>query len=185
MDTEREEALIQKAQEDIHAFGELYDEYYSRIFNYALRRTASIDTAQDVTSDVFLKALNNIKRYQYKGIRFSSWLYRIAANEITDYYWNNRGGKYGLEEAGNLIDNNTPSPDAELLEAEAEMQRNEEFLILHRSIAMLPIKYQEVITLRFFEYKQIKEIGEILGKREGTVKSLLNRGLVKLRSLMT
>lgn len=185
MDTEREEALIQKAQKDIHAFGELYDEYYSRIFNYALRRTASIDTAQDVTSEVFLKALNNIKRYKYKGIRFSSWLYRIAANEIADYYRDNRGGKYGLKEADNLIDNNTPSPDAELLEAEAEMQRNEEFLILHRSIAMLPIKYQEVITLRFFENKQIKEIGEILGKREGTIKSLLNRGLVKLRSLMT
>ncbi len=65
-----------------------------------------------------------------------------------------------------------------------QLQRHGEFLRLHQSICRLSLKYQEVITLRFFENKGVKEIGEILGKREGTVKSLLHRGLEKLRKLM-
>ena len=77
-----------------------------------------------------------------------------------------------------------PSSEEELLEAEAELKRYEQYLALHDNIYRLDIKYQEVITLRFFENKQINEISEILGKREGTIKSLLHRGLKKLRELM-
>jgi RNA polymerase sigma-70 factor (ECF subfamily) len=76
-----------------------------------------------------------------------------------------------------------PSTGAEILQAEAELRRHEDFLTLHEGISRLQLKYQEVIVLRFFEDKQLKEIGEILGKREGTVKSLLHRGLEKLRKL--
>jgi RNA polymerase sigma-70 factor (ECF subfamily) len=90
-----------------------------------------------------------------------------------------------LEEVANSSKIADQSPEAEILEAEEELQRNEKFLILQKSITMLPIKYQEVITLRFFENKQVKEISEILGKREGTIKSLLHRGLEKLGSLLT
>jgi RNA polymerase sigma-70 factor (ECF subfamily) len=71
-----------------------------------------------------------------------------------------------------------------LIEAETELEKYEDFLTLHKNIARLPIKYQEVIVLRFFENKQLKEIGEILGKQDGTVKSLLHRGLKKLKNLI-
>ena len=77
-----------------------------------------------------------------------------------------------------------PSAEEELLEAEVELKRHEQYLALHDNIYKLDIKYQEVITLRFFENKQINEISEILGKKEGTIKSLLHRGLKKLRKLI-
>jgi RNA polymerase sigma-70 factor (ECF subfamily) len=185
MDLEQEKALVQKSQEDNEAFGELYDEYYTRIFNYTLRRTTSIPVAQDVTSEVFLKALKNIKQFHFRGVPFSSWLYRIATNEVANYFRNNKHKNCDLEEVANSSKIADQSPEAEILEAEEESQRNEKFLILQKSITMLPIKYQEVITLRFFENKQVKEISEILGKREGTIKSLLHRGLEKLGSLLT
>lgn len=184
MELEQEKALVQKAQEDIKAFGELYDEYYARIFNYVLRRTASVESAQDITSEVFFKALKNIKRFRWRGISISSWLYRIASNEMTDYFRNNRHHRYDAEAALNSGAVVNPSAEAEVIEAEAELKRHEEFLALHASIARLSVKYQAVLTLRFFENKPIKEIGQILGKREGTVKSLLHRGLKQLRKLM-
>lgn len=184
MDLEQEKALVQKAQEDIKAFGELYDEYYARIFNYVLRRTASLESAQDITSEVFFKALKNIKRFRWRGISLSSWLYRIATHETANYFRNNKRVQHDTEAAFNTTNMANPSAEAEIIEAEAELKRNEEFLVLHANISRLSVKYQEVLTLRFFENKPLKEIGKILDKREGTIKSLLHRALKQLRKLM-
>ena len=183
MDLIEEKELVERARRDPEVFGKLYDQYYSQIFNYVLRRVANIEIAQDITSEVFLKALRNLRQFHWRNVPFSSWLYRIATNQITDYF---RGGKqemFSLEEIPDSITPSNPLID-EVLEAEEELRRHEDFLLLHENISKLPIKYQDVITLRFFENKQIKEIGEILGKREGTIKSLLHRGLKKLRKLV-
>ncbi|MCD5416310.1 RNA polymerase sigma factor [Candidatus Bipolaricaulota bacterium] len=184
MDLEQEKELVERARNDAEAFGELYDRHYPKIFGYVLRRTASIEISQDVTSEVFLKALKNLGQFRWRGFPLSSWLYRIATNEITNYFRNNKHGQLCLEEDSNSISISNPSAETELLEAEAELKRQQDFLTLHENISKLPVKYQEVIMLRFFENKQIKEIGKILGKREGTVKSLLHRGLGNLRKLM-
>ncbi|MBA7505641.1 ECF RNA polymerase sigma factor SigW [subsurface metagenome] len=176
--------MVERAKNDTEAFGELYEQYYSKIFGHVLRRTASIEIAQDVTSEVFFKALKNLGQFRWRGAPFASWLYRIATHEIANYFRKNKHRQSCLEEVSNLISISNPSAEAELLEAEAELKRHEEFLALHENISKLSVKYQEVITLRFFESKQVKEIGEILGKREGTIKSLLHRGLEKLRKLM-
>jgi RNA polymerase sigma-70 factor (ECF subfamily) len=184
MDLEQEKRLVEKAKGDTEAFGDLYDRYYSRIFGYVLRRTASVSTAQDITSDVFFKALSNLRQFQWRGLPFSAWLYRIAAHEIAGHYRKNNHWQLDYEEIPNKIGFSKPSAEDELIEAEAELKRHQDFLSLHGNIAKLSVKYQEVITLRFFEHKQIKEIAQILGKREGTVKSLIHRGLGKLRKLM-
>jgi len=184
MDLKQEKELVERAKNDTEAFGELYDQYYSKILGYVLRRTASIEIAQDVTSDAFFKALKNLGQFRWRGVPFSSWLYRIATHEIANYFRKSKHRQSCLEEVSNSISISNPSAETELLEAEAELKRREDFLILHENISKLSVKYQEVITLRFFENKQVKEIGEILGKREGTVKSLLHRGLEKLRKLM-
>jgi RNA polymerase sigma-70 factor (ECF subfamily) len=183
MDLIEEKELVERARRDPEVFGKLYDQYYFRIFNYVLRRVANIEIAQDITSEAFFKALKNLGQFHWRNVPFSSWLYRIATNQITDYF---RGGKqemFSLEEIPDSITPSNPSID-EVIEAEDELRRHEDFLLLHENISKLPIKYQDVITLRFFESKQIKEIGEILGKREGTIKSLLHRGLKKLKKLM-
>ena len=184
MDLEQEKELVERTKNNTEAFGKLYDRYYSKIFGYVLRRTASIEIAQDVTSEVFFKALKNLGQFHWRGTPFSSWLYRIASHEIANYFRKSNPRLLSLEEISDSISISNVSAETELIEAEAELKRHEEFLTLHQSISKLSVKYQEVITLRFFENKQIKEIGEILGKREGTIKSLLHRSLEKLRKLM-
>jgi len=184
MDLEREKELVERAKNHSEAFSELYEQYYSQIFGYVLRRTARIEIAEDVTSEVFFKALRNLRQFHWREVPFSSWLYRIATNEIANYFRKSKRRQFSLEEVSNSVGISNASAETELLEAETELKRHEEYLALHENISKLSIKYQEVITLRFFENKQVKEIGEILGKREGTVKSLLHRGLEKLRKLM-
>jgi len=184
MNLEQEKGLVERAKSDTEAFGELYDRYYSQIFGYILRRTARIEIAEDVTSEVFFKALKNLRQFRWRGSPFSSWLYRIATHEIANYFRKSKHEQFLLEEVSDSISLSNASPETELLEAEAELKRHEEYLALHANISRLSIKYQEVIMLRFFENKQLKAISGILGKREGTVKSLLHRGLEKLRELM-
>ena len=183
MNVDQERELVERAKNNAEAFVELYDEYYSQIFGYVLKRTANIEVAQDVTSEVFFKAFKNLRQFHWRGVPFSSWLYRIATNEIANYFTKSKPWQFSLEEVSNSISFSDPSTGTEFVQAEAELRRHEEFLTLHENISKLQLKYQEVIILRFFEDKRLKEIGEILGKREGTVKSLLHRGLEKLRKL--
>jgi RNA polymerase sigma-70 factor (ECF subfamily) len=185
MDLQQEKVLIEQAKSDPEMFGKLYDQYYLQIFRYILKRIARVEVAQDVTSTVFWKALNNIQKFHWNGVPFSAWLYRIANNEIVNHFRKNGQRQEEVEKFVNSVELASPSPESELLAAEAKLQKYEKFLILHQSIARLPFRYQEVIVLRYFENKHIHEICEILGKREGTVKSLLHRGLVKLRDLVT
>lgn len=178
-----EEELVKRAQHNREAFAELYEIYYQRIFNFALKRTADIQLALDITSVTFLKALNQINKYRWRDVPFGAWLYRIAGNEVNDHY--RRGGSRrvaSIEEIAELAD--TGDYADEVNHAEEELNRHEEFLLLHKKLAELPEMYREVITLKFFEKKKIKDMVLILGKKEGTIKSLIHRGLEKLKEKM-
>lgn len=127
---------------------------------------------------MFFKALNGIRKFRWRGIAFSSWLYRIASNQIADGYRRSRREERYLESI-------RVSPfSQELASARAELEKHEDYLTLQQAIWKLPTRYQEVIALKYFEDKEIREIAEILGKPEGAVKSLLHRGIEKLRKLM-
>lgn len=179
MNLEEERKLIQKAKRNPEVFGRLYDQHYPKIFSYVLKRTVNLDIAQDITSETFFKALKKLWQFHWRNIPFSSWLYRIANNEIANYFRKNKHKPVPLETIPEPF--SVLNPLTEVLEAEEELKRHQDFLTLQKTISKLPTKYQEVITLRFFEKKHIKEIAEILGKGEGTIKSLLHRGLEKLR----
>ncbi|MGB5926155.1 MAG: sigma-70 family RNA polymerase sigma factor [Dehalococcoidia bacterium] len=184
MDLGEEKELVRQARKSPDAFAKLYGQYYPKIFGYVLRRSANIEAAQDITSETFLKALGKLWQFQWRNVSFSSWLYKIASNEISQYF---RKAEYRksvsleeLQERGlELLSSH--DPESELIEAQEKLQQHQEFLEIQQKIVRLPAKYQEVITLRFFEKKQIREIAEILGKREGTIKSLLHRAVEKLR----
>jgi RNA polymerase sigma-70 factor (ECF subfamily) len=184
IDLSEERELVRQAQKAPDAFARLYDQYYPKIFGYVLRRTANLEAAQDITSETFLKALGKLWQFRWRNVSFSSWLYRIATNEVNQYF---RKAEYRksvsleeLQEQGfELL--SPHDPESELIEAQEKLKRHQDFLEIQERIVQLPAKYQEVITLRFFEKKQIKEIAEILGKREGTIKSLLHRAVEKLR----
>jgi RNA polymerase sigma-70 factor (ECF subfamily) len=184
MDLNEERELVEHARRDADAFAELYDLYYPKIFGYVLRRSANLEAAQDITSETFLKALKRLWQFQWRSISFSSWLYKIASNEVNQYF---RKAAYRrsvsleeLQEHGfELL--SPHDPENELIEAQERLAQHQDFLEIQKRIVRLSAKYQEVIALRFFEKKQLKEIAEILGKREGTIKSLLHRAVEKLR----
>ena len=184
MDLSEEKELVRQAQKAPDAFAKLYDQYYLKIFGYVLRRTANLEAAQDITSETFFKALKKLWQFRWHNISFSAWLYKIATNEINQYF---RHAKYRksasleeLQERG-FEPISLHDPESELIEAQEKLKQHQDFLEIQEKIVRLPPKYQEVVTLRFFEQKQIKEIAEILGKREGTIKSLLHRAVGKLR----
>jgi len=184
MDLSEEKELVRQAQKAPDAFAELYDQYYPKIFGYVLRRTANFEAAQDITSETFFNALRKLWQFRWRNISFSSWLYKIASNGINQHF---RKAEYRksvsleeLQEQG--FEPISPNdPESELIAAQEKLRQHREFREVQDKIVRLPAKYQEVITLRFFEQKQIKEISEILGKKEGTIKSLLHRAVEKLR----
>ncbi len=187
MDLNEEKELIKSAQKDPEVFARVYDYYYPKIFGYVLKRTANLEIAQDIVAETFFKALNKLWQFRWRNISFSSWLYKIATNEINQYF---RKGKYKSASLDELQEQGfepvfLPNPETEMMEAQEKLKQHRDFLICQERISQLDIKYQEVITLRFFEQKQIKEISEILDKSEGTIKSLLHRGLEKLREAIT
>lgn len=183
--------FIQRAKRDPEAFGRLFDTYYRPIFGYILRRTANIELTQDLTSETFFKALKNLRQFEWRGENsFSSWLYKIATNEINMHFRKNKNIFSLNPENSKLLEKIPASekslPDSEIIAAQEELNQRQEFLKIHRELKKLKNEYQAVITLKYFEKKKIEQISRILDKPEGTIKSWIHRGLKELRkSLQT
>ena len=174
--------LLNRIKNNPADFSELFKLYYKPIFGYILRRTGDFDDTADIAADTFLKAFRHINNFSYKGISVKIWLYRIATNEVNLYFRHKQKHNSLFEridfENINLFNNYLREDKKEL---ETELQRHHQFLTVLKGLKTLPVKYQEVISLRYFEGKDNKEIVEILNINEGTLKSLLSRGLEKLR----
>ena len=182
MQPDNERELLRRIKKDPQVFALVYDEHYHSIFSYVFRRIANYDLAKDVTAETFLKAYQKIGVFEWRNVPISAWLFRIATNEINLYFRNSKYTLACLDDTG--LHSYLPYEEGietEKAALEKALQENEEFLMIQKQLLQLDIKYQEVIALRFFEEKSIKEISTILSKKEGTVKSLLSRGLEKLR----
>lgn len=137
-----------------------------------------------MTADVFLAALRELPRFTWMGVPVSAWLYKIATNELRMYY---RRKKYtssleALQENEGIELADETDFVAEIAAAQEALERHETFIRAQSYLVCLPLRYQEVLVLRFTEEKKIIEISQILGKKENTVKSLLSRGLRMLRT---
>lgn len=164
-----ERLLITEAQRDPARFAELYDLYFDRIYAYIAWRAASRDEAEDMVSEVFQKALANLRRFEWRGAPFSAWLYRIAANEITDH-----AERVGRERA---IES---PPEAEEANQEEAHDRAKVFALMRE----LPADQRKVLELRFMEEKSTREVAEVLQRSEGAIKQLQFRGLENLRAMI-
>ena len=174
--------LLNRIKNNPDDFSEFFKLYYKAIFGYILRRTGNFDDTADIASDTFFKAFRHINNFSYKGISVKVWLYRIATNEVNMYFRHKQKHNSVFERAdfeNKSMFNNFLHEDKK--ELEMELQKHDQFLKVLDGLKTLPIKYQEVISLRYFEGKDNKEIVEILNINEGTLKSLLSRGLEKLR----
>ena len=177
-----EAELLNRIKQNPAEFSALFKLYYKPIFGYVFRRIGVFNDTADIASETFLKAFHQIKNFTYSCISVKAWLYRIATNEVNQYFrYKQKNDTLFLRiDTGNEnIFNNLLQEDKKALET--ELQQHDQFVIVLKSLKTLPIKYQEVISLRYFEGKANKEIAEILNINEGTLKSLLSRGLEKLR----
>jgi RNA polymerase sigma-70 factor (ECF subfamily) len=170
---EEERELVERAKVDPDAFGALYDRYFPQIYRFAYSRLRDQSLAEDVTSEVFFKALKNIKRYTYSGHPFSSWLYQISLNAVADHYRGQRGD-LELEEAAGGV----PSGEAAVVD---EVVRRDRSRRVWSAIDQLPRQQRVAMVLKFQEDRKIDEIAHIMGKSSGAVKLLLHRGVERLR----
>jgi len=169
---QQEQALIELAKKDELAFGKLYDRYFDGIYGFVYRRTDEEQLAGDITSQVFLKALQNIKKYEFRGLPFSSWLYRIASNEVNKYYRKkNRKVVFSLEE----------ERIREIIEEDEEDHKEAHLSLLVECLNEMKTGVIEVLELRFFEEKNFKEIAYILDISESGAKMRTYRALEQLK----
>jgi RNA polymerase sigma-70 factor, ECF subfamily len=172
-----ERLLVEAAQKDPTRFAELYEINFHLVYAFIARRVGDRDVAQDLTADVFHKALANLPRFEWRGAPFGSWLLKIAANIITD-----RSKRAGREVA-NLDDPDELSAAGTDL-AGAEFEKTQQRAQLFRLVEQLPADQRHVVTMRFAEEKSIREIAQELKRSEGAVKQLQFRAITKLRSQM-
>jgi RNA polymerase sigma-70 factor, ECF subfamily len=170
-----EQRLIEAAQRDPEAFGAIYDRYFDRIYAYAYHHTGQQADAEDVTAQTFKQAFENIGRFQWRGVPFGAWLYRIASNVMTGQL-RKRRPTASFEEAIKLPGENL-SPEDSFLTGE----RNAELLA---QVRRLPEYQRQAILLRFGQNLSYAEIARSINRTEGAVKQLIHRALVTLRENM-
>jgi len=171
---EQELTWIQKAQKDPACFAPLYKEYHEQIFRYIFQRMDDEDLAFDVTSQVFMKALNNINKYEYRGVPFASWLYRIAKSELYQAFRDKKAERAVNVESVHLFE------IAEELEEDASDANKKK---MFACLSQLKENDIQLIELRFFEKRSFREMGEILELTENNAKVKTFRALEKLKQL--
>lgn len=166
---------IQAAQRDPAAFRPLYNRYFEPIFRFIFRRTSDEDLTADICSQVFLKAMQRIGEYQYKGVPFSAWLYRIASNEVSQHFRSVQKNRTVSIEEGNLSD---------MFEELKENQSEQHRAMLLKALDSLKEPDLQIIEMRFFEQRPFKEIANILEITESNAKVKTYRILERLKKKM-
>lgn len=167
-------SLVVLAKTDKMAFGELYERYVTRIYNYIYYRTSNHYEAEDLTAKVFMRAMGHIKTYDERGVPFSAWLYRIAHNLVAN--WHRDSQRRKIIPLDEFMSKRLRSEQPEEM---AEYKEEKEHLL--QSIRQLPEERQQLLILKYVERLSNAEIGKIMDRTEGAVKSLYYRTLSALR----
>jgi RNA polymerase sigma-70 factor (ECF subfamily) len=169
-----ESELVARAKNDRAAFGLLYERYVRQIYNYIYYRTGNVQDAEDLTARVFQRAGQHLPRYTDRGLPFTAWLYRIAHNVVANWHRDEARRQSLPLNGAALTDLRAEAPE-ETLEDHHERER------LLRAIRRLPGERQQLLILKFVEQMSNAEIGAIMNRSEGAVKSLYHRTLLALR----
>lgn len=168
---EAERRLIEASKRQPRRFSQLYERYFDRVYAFALTRTRDRATAEDVTAETFRVAFENLARFEWRGVPFSAWLFRIAVNAATDIArLTSRQEGLGETQAGQ-----DESWEARLIEVETRAH-------LFQLVERLPRDQRQVIVMRFGQGKGVREIADVLNRTEGAVKLLQHRAMQKLRA---
>ena len=173
-DSSDKEVLEKAVRGDQEAFGELYERYVGRIYNYVYYRTGNHHDAEDLTARVFFRAIRSINNYEDRGLPISAWLYRIAHNLVANWHRDKSRRPEILLEDGIGFHVPTEHPETTLMQTQEQ-----ESLI--EIIRKLPADRQQLLILKFVDHMSNSEIGQIMGRTEGAIKSLYHRTLLSLR----
>lgn len=168
--------MVEAAKQNSDHFAPLYERYHHPVYVFVWRRVQDEALAADITSNVFLKAMLNLKRYKFQNLPFSSWLFRIAVNETNMYF---RKAKRQRSVAIDPDDLKAVVSESEVDEREANLE------LMVAAMNELPQADVELVELRFFEHCSFKELGAILGVEEATAKMRLYRVLKRLKKMIT
>jgi RNA polymerase sigma-70 factor (ECF subfamily) len=171
-----EDALVERAKSDPAAFGILYESYVNRIYNYIYYRVGNHHDAEDLTARTFNRALDHIEGYVNRGAPFSAWLYRIAHNLVANWHRDQGRRKFISLEDIKLRIQRRDGPDQM-----AEQKEEKDQLL--EAIRRLPPDRQQLLILKFVEGMSNAEIGKVMGRSEGAIKSLYHRTLLTLREM--
>lgn len=168
-----ERQLVLQAQDgNSEAFGQLYDAYMERIYRFVYFRVEDQQTAEDITSQVFLKAWNNLDRFSFSRTPYLAWLYTIAHNAVIDHY--------RTRKVTTALDDVQLSQQDHAEAVENEIDQTSEMKLVKEALQLLTDDQQKVLTLKFIEGMSNHEIASHLGKREGAIRALQMRGLQAL-----
>jgi RNA polymerase sigma-70 factor (ECF subfamily) len=176
-DSMEESILIERAKTDPEAFGQLYERYVDRIYNYVYYRTGNVADAEDLTARIFERAIKHIGNYRDQGVPFSAWLYRIAHNLVANWHRDRSRRKIvSIDDVSQwVVTDHGP-------EFATQLMQDKEALL--EAIGRLPADRQELLIFKFVELMSNAEIGAIMGRSEGAIKSLYHRTLLSLREDM-
>ena len=171
-----EESLIRRVQQrDQEAFTQLYEQHFTRIYRYVALRIGDKMEAEDMAQQVFLNALQSISSFKWKGVPFSAWLFRIAHNQVVDYFRSKKRTAVPLDESLASNDNNPQLLTEHKLDIEQLLSATKQLTEAQR----------EVISLRFAGELSIAQVAKVMGKSQGAVKALQHSAIVALRKALS
>jgi len=165
--------LVRRAQRyEEDALQQLYEKYHPKIYNYAFLQMGDVQAAEDLAADVMLKMLESVRKYEFKGLPFGAWVFRIARNRLIDLHRRRkRRGEVDLNEA---LVSTLSNPQAL---AELALDRGQ----IQVALKYLTDEQRQVIVLKFIEGFDNRSIGRVMGRSDGAIKSLQHRALAALR----
>ncbi|MFN2464521.1 MAG: sigma-70 family RNA polymerase sigma factor [Candidatus Dormibacteria bacterium] len=172
LDAEREQ--VEAAKKDPAAFQQLYDRYFDRVYSYVYYHCGNREQAEDITAATFQKGLEELPNFQWRGIPYSAWLYRVAANQLSRE--RRRPAWLELQDSGHAAD--------EAGQPEDMVVRLDQDVRLRQAIQSLPADQRQAILLRFFAGMRNREVGRVMNRSEGAVKLLVFRAVANLRRVL-
>ncbi len=182
MTKEQLKFIIEKIQaKDSNAFGELFDFYYPKILNYSLKSTMDVEHSKDITSNTFIKILNNINNFTWiDDNSCNGWIYRIATNEINQFFRKQNKYKLVIDEFNYSLSDDNENANA----IQSKIDSDNNLKIINNALSTMNTDFQNIIRLRYFEELSYEEIARIMNKNESTIRVYSKRAKEKLKELI-
>jgi len=178
-----QEQIIEDFKKDKDVFSKVYEHYFEMILKYLAKRTMSGEVAYDITAETFIKAFENFHKFKWKGISIKVWLYRIAINSLKNYRKKPKAEILTEEMEGSLKQLQTDAK-AEIRNLDEALFGDDDMQKLSDAIATLNEKYQQIVSLHYFEGMSHEEISKIIERSQSAVKSMMHRALENLRQIL-